>query len=140
VDPGKIPEKGGECEIVSGMEIHKKQLRAIRDMITALGYPELSLSDVVLDEKGERKKKEVEKKRKPKEKEDEALTAAQKELVKLKLKLKLDERKFQNVIKACALKNIMLRFIDRLEQIKKRKRYFYRPISSIKAKHVVPKK
>ena len=140
VDPGKIPEKGGECEIVSGMEIHKKQLRAIRDMITALGYPELSLSDVVLDEKGERKKKEVEKKRKAKEKEDEALTAAQKELVKLKLKLKLDERKFQNVIKACALKNIMLRFIDRLEQIKKRKRYFYRPISSIKAKHVVPKK
>jgi hypothetical protein len=140
VDPGKIPEKGGECEIVSGMEIHKKQLRMIRAMITALGYPELSLSDVVLDEKGERKKKEVEKKRKPKDKEEDKLTPAEKEFIKLKLKLKLDERKFQNVIKACALKNIMLRFVDKMERLKAGKRYFYRPISSIKAKHFVPSK
>jgi hypothetical protein len=55
------------------------------------------------------------------------------ERMKVETKLKIDSRKFQNVIKACALKNIILRLIDKLET--GRKRYFYRPVSTIKTNH-----
>jgi len=136
VDPGIVPEKGGECEIVSSIEIHKKLLRAIREMIEGIGYPPFLLTDAVLDEKGERKKEKDEKKRRTKKGDaDEGLTAAQKEFLKIKTKLSIDSRKFQNVVKACALKNIILRLIDKLEKAQGRLRYFYRPISALKSKH-----
>jgi hypothetical protein len=136
VDPGIVPEKGGECEIVSSIEIHKKLLRAMREMMEGLGYPPFLLTDAVLDEKEERKKGTEEKKRRTKKKgEEEDLTPAQKEFIKVKTKLKLDSRKFQNVVKACALKNIILRLIDKLERAAGRLRYFYRPIAALKSKH-----
>jgi hypothetical protein len=57
------------------------------------------------------------------------------ERFKIETKLSIDSRKFQNVIKACALKNIILRLIDILEKEKGQKRYFYRPISAMKSNH-----
>ena len=134
VDVGNVPEKGGECEIVSSIELHKKGLREIRDRILKpLSYPIFLLADTVLNEKEDRKKddgKQVKKKK--------AVTegsAENKEFLKVQTKLILDSRKFQNVVKACALKNIILRLIDKLERQKGGKRYFYRPISAIKSKH-----
>jgi len=122
VDPGVAPEKGGECEIVSSIEKHKILLRDMRTMITDLGYPPFLLTPAVLEEKGEA----VKEKKKAGE-----LTALQ----KTQMRLKSDRRKFQNVQKACALTNILLRMIDSLEVKASRKRYFYRPIAAIKSKH-----
>lgn len=145
VDPGVQPEKGGECEIVSSIEIHKKQLREIRTMLVGLGYPEFLLSDVVLDEKGARKK-DVEgvavgavaakpTKKKQKDMATGVENAARAAVLKLRSKLALDSRKFQNVVKACALKNIILRLLDKLETARIGKRYFYRPVAALKARH-----
>jgi hypothetical protein len=160
VSQGVQPEKGGECEIVSSIEGHKKGLRAIRSMIVDLGYPQFLLDESVLNEKGTRAAEDKKKKadvaasvykevytrlRNTGVKESEAIkkaTEARKKAIekspdrlKLEAKLLLDTRKFQNVIKACALKNIILRLIDKLETKKGGKRYFYRPISAIKSNH-----
>jgi hypothetical protein len=142
VDPGVKPEKGGECEIVSNIESHKKGLREIREMIVALGYPAFLLREEVLEEKKERQK------------ETAAALAAAGEAAKRKkkgtagaeegaaggprafTKLRLDSRKFQNVVKACALKQIVLRLVDLLEARRAAgKRYFFRPVAAVKAGH-----
>ena len=162
VGVGVQPEKGGECEIVSSIETHKKGLRAIRDMITGgtLKYPPFLLTDAVLNEKEIRgtlaKKEKVEAGASLYKKvyttalesgvsEEEAKGLGTKarndaikqspERFKIETKLSIDSRKFQNVIKACALKNIILRLIDVLEREKGQKRYFYRPISAMKSNH-----
>jgi hypothetical protein len=145
VDPGAAPEKGGECEIVSSIASHKKGLREIREMIEALGYPAFLAREEILGEKDERKKEAgtpVPKVKKKKGKGDEELTPRRAEFLKAQAKLRLDSRKFQNVVKACVLKNILLRMVDRLEGEKvggaaapKPKKYFYRPIAAIKSRH-----
>jgi hypothetical protein len=157
VNPGTPPEKGGECEIVSSIEGHKKSLRVIREMIIRLGYPPFLLVDSVLDEKDSRKPEEKKKKldtamavykdtlsvskSRGLENAEAIATRAKEEFeksperIKIETKLKIDSRKFQNVIKACALKDIILRLIDKLEHDKAGKRYFYRPISAIKSNH-----
>jgi hypothetical protein len=101
-------------------------------MIVKVGYPPFLIIDSVLNEKEERKKERDDKKKK---KKDSELTAAEREVLKMKEKLVDSFRKFQNVIKACALKNITLRMVDKLEAERGGKRYFYRPISAIKSKH-----
>ena len=129
VEPGAKPEKGGECEIVSNIESHKKGLREIREMIVALGYPAFLLREEVLEEKKERQVGPAEAKKKKK-------GAIEDVGAKVHTKLRLDARKFQNVVKACALKNIILRFVDKLETSRAAgKRYFFRPIAAIKAGH-----
>jgi predicted transcriptional regulator len=52
-------------------------------------------------------------------------------------KLHAHRRKFQNSVKHCALKNIILRLIDKLQRSAGggAKRYFYRPIATLKTKH-----
>jgi hypothetical protein len=138
VDAGITPEKGSECEIVSKIENHKELLRRMKTMILALGYPPFLLTDSVLDEKDERKKDvAVSKKKKGKGEAtgDSDMTAAQLRNLKTRARIIGDVRKFQNVEKACALKNIILRFVDILEKKAGRKRYFYRPVSAIKSKH-----
>jgi hypothetical protein len=141
VDPGITPEKGSECESISTIQGHKEQLAAIGVMIKALGYPPFLLIDSVLYEKDERKKEKdataatKKKKAKGEAAGDSDMTAAQLRNMKTRTRIISDIRKFQNVQKACALKNIILRFIDILEKKAGRKRYFYRPISTIKSKH-----
>jgi hypothetical protein len=132
VDPGQPLEKGKECENISNMTDHKIQLKQIRDMIVALGYPPFLIIDSVLNEKEERSVKRELLKKKKKESE---MTAEEHEIVKMKDKLVDSFRKFQNVVKACTLKNITLRLIDKLEKLRGGKRYFYRPISAVKSKH-----
>ena len=135
VKKGAVPEKGKECENVSTIAGHKDQLVAIRALLDSLGYPPFLLIDAVLNEKEQRVKTEAVKAAKKQKVvgEDEG-TPMEREMRKVKEKLVKDVRKFQNVIKACALKNIILRMIDRLE-VGKGKRYFYRPISAIKTRH-----
>ena len=135
VNKGKNPEKGKECENVSTMSGHKDQLRMIREMVVALGYPEFLLTDAVLNEKEDRAKAKVAEKGGKKKKEEDGLTPMEREEKKMQEKLFKDVRKFQNVIKACALKNIMLRMVDKLERGKQRLRYFYRPVLAIKTRH-----
>lgn len=135
VNKGKNPEKGKECENVSTMSGHKDQLRLMRDMITALGYPPFLLTETVLNEKEDRAKAKVAEKGGKKKKEEDGLSPMEREEKKMQEKLFKDVRKFQNVIKACALKNIMLRMVDKLERGKGRMRYFYRPILAIKTRH-----
>lgn len=136
VNKGVVPEKGKECENVSTIDGHKVQLRQIRDMIGALGYPPFLLSDSVLNEKeGRAIGKETDKGGKKKKDEDDGLNPMEREQKKMREKLFKDVRKFQNVIKACALKNIILRMVDILEKKKARLRYFYRPVAAIKTRH-----
>jgi len=132
VNKGNIPHKGKECENVSTIDGHKEQLRLIREMIEALGYPPLLLRDTILNEKQTRVKDSV---KLPKKKEDDNLSPMEREQKQMREKLFKDTRKFQNAIKACALKNIILRMVDKMERQNKRLRYFYRPIATIKAKH-----
>ena len=135
VNKGVVPEKGKECENVSTIDGHKEQLRQIRTMIGLLGYPPFLLSDAVLNEKeGRAQAKEAEKGAK-KGKGDDGLTPLEREQKKVRDKLYKDVRKFQNVIKACALKNIILRMTDKMERQKKGLRYFYRPVAAIKTRH-----
>jgi hypothetical protein len=128
VNKGVIPNKGKECENVSTISGHKKQLVEIREILVALGYPPFLLTDSVLNEKDQREKPEDATKKK---KGAERMTDEN----KMKETLLKNTRKFQNVVKACSLKNIILRMLDKLERSKKRKRYFYRPIATIKSKH-----
>ncbi len=132
VNKGNIPHKGKECENVSTIDGHKEQLRLIREMIEALGYPPLLLRDTILNEKQTRVKDSV---KLPKKKEDDNLSPMEREQKQMREKLFKDTCKFQNAIKACALKNIILRMVDKMERQNKRLRYFYRPIATIKAKH-----
>jgi len=132
VSKGVVPEKGKECENVSNFAGHKEQLQQIGEMLKTLGYPPFLLVDTVLNEKELRVKGEAGKL----EKKDEAEVAqANREMQRVKDKLIKDFRRFQNVIKACALKNIILRMLDKMESEAGRKRYFYRPIAAIKTKH-----
>lgn len=133
VNKGKIPEKGKECENVSTIDGHKEQLREIRNIIIQLGYPQFLLSDEILNEKDGRTQDAM---RGPKKKKDDnALSPIEQEKRKQREKLMKDIRKFQNVFKACALKNIILRMVDKMERQHNRLRYFYRPIAAIKTKH-----
>jgi hypothetical protein len=134
VEPGVQPNKGGECTIVTSIDSHKQELVQIREMIEALRYPPFLTRDEILNEKEARKKVQAAKEEKRKgEKADDPRRA---EFMKIQSKLRLDSRKFQNVVKACALKDIILRMIDLLEREKPgAKRYFYRPIAAIKTRH-----
>ena len=120
--PGGKPEKGGECSIVSTISFHIRMLKEIATLMVAEGYPKFILVDEVLDEKA----------RKKKEKED-AKAAGRKSVVAPRNPL----RSFENAIRACALKDIILRWIDVMQQRKGagNKRYFYRPIAALKTGH-----
>jgi hypothetical protein len=136
VDPGIKPEKGGECEIVSNIESHKKGLREIRDMIVALGYPAFLLRDEVLEEKKERQTKEAAAAGEAAKRKKKGPGVADDTAPKAVTKLRIDSRKFQNVVKACALKQIVLRLVDLLERRRAAgKHYFFRPVAAVKAGH-----
>jgi hypothetical protein len=111
---GTKPEKGGECEIVSTITYHIKMLKEIAEIMDGLGYKRLILRDEVLDEKERRK--------------------AQKKAGAAAVVNPL--RQFQNTIRACALKNLILRWLDKMERKKERGlRFFYRPLAALKSGH-----
>jgi hypothetical protein len=86
--PGGVPEKGGECAIISTISYHVKMLKDISNMMEAEGYPRFILVDEVLDEKARKKAERA-----------EAKAAGRKSTV---VSLKI-ERKFENALRACAL-------------------------------------
>jgi len=111
---GTKPEKGGECEIVSTITYHITMLKAIAELMDERGYKRLILRDEVLDEKERRKAQKK-----------AGTKAAPNPL-----------RQFQNTIRACALKNLILRWLDRMEQGRAAGiRFFYRPIAALKSGH-----
>ena len=118
--PGGAPEKGGECAIISTISFHVKMLKDISNMLEAEGYPRFILVDEVLDEKA---RKRVER--------AEAKAAGRKSTVVSGR----EERTFENAVKACALKNIVLRWMTIMQDAKGGKRYFFRPIAAMKSGH-----
>lgn len=140
VPPGTKPEKGGECSIVSTISFHIRMLKDIAKLMEADGYPTFILKDEYLDEKAIKRRQENEAK--------EAAKAAGKKFEKemilppvratqyaKKGKHLFKTRTFENAVRACALKNIILRMIDFLQVKTGGRRYFYRPVAALKSDH-----
>jgi hypothetical protein len=145
VQPGTKPEKGGECSIVSTIAFHVRMLKDISDLMAAEGYPRLILTEEYLDERVRIKAA----KKAAKEAAEEAKKAGRKyepgpaepaEPVRTgefarKGKQPFKTRQFENAIRACALKDIILRWIDYLQRKKGGKRFFFRPVAALKTGH-----
>jgi len=108
--------KGTECSIVSTMTTHIAMLKDIAKLMVEEGYPRFLLIDDILDEK---------------KKQQKAKKAGAK-----------DKRIVENAIRACTLKDIILRWMDRMQELELKggtrevwKRYFYRPIAAKKTGH-----
>lgn len=134
VPPGTKPEKGSECSIVSTISIHIRMLKDIAKMIEAEDYPKFMLVDEYLDEKAIRKRQQDEAKAAGKKAEKDPTTVRTTQYAK-KGKHPFKTRTFENAIRACALKDIILRMIDFLQVNKGGKRSFYRPIPAMKSDH-----
>lgn len=135
VPPGTNPEKGGECSIVSTISFHIRMLKDIAELLTREGYPKFILTDENLDEKALKRTEAVAKSGgttsdKPKIKDIERTTQ-----YAIKNGKKFKTRKFENAVRACALKNIILRWMDIMQVEKGGLRYFYRPIAALKTNH-----
>lgn len=133
--PGGKVEKGKECAIDSTIAHHIKMLKEIADMIVGLGYPRFILTEEILDEKARRVAEKKTAKASGKKSAAGGVTAARNPL-----------RSFENAIRACALKNVILRWLDGMEETRARRagaggaaatarRYFFRPIASAKVGH-----
>jgi len=140
VPPGAKPEKGGECSIVSTISFHIRMLKDIAELMEMEGYPKFILTDTYLDVK--------ELKRKQDEEAEEAAKVSGKKFEKgkvsdiirttkyaIKSGKPFKTRKFENAVRACALKNIILRWMDFMQVEKGGRRYFYRPIAALKSDH-----
>jgi hypothetical protein len=133
VAPGKSPEKGRECTIVSAISYHITELKAMGEMLAREGFPKFILTEEVLDEKTRRLKERA-----------DAKAAGRATQARADIKVcgssepnARSTRSFENSTRACALKNIILRWLDDMNQRRGagRLRYFYRPIASIKTGH-----
>ena len=120
--PGGKPEKGGECAIISTISYHIQMLKRISDILVEEGYPRFILIDTILDEKARQKK------------EKEEAKAQGRKPVPIP---KRGNRTFENAVRACALKDIILRWMNIMQSKKegKAKRYFYRPVAALKSGH-----
>ena len=95
-------------------------LKTISDLLVTEGFPKFILTDDILDEKARAKK--------------------EKELAKATGRVPVQYRKtkktFENAVRACALKDIMLRWMDiMVNKAGPKRRYFYRPVSALKSGH-----
>ena len=120
--PGGKLEKGGECAIVSTISYHITMLKQISELLVADGLPRFILTDEILDEKTRKKK------------EREVAKATGRKVV---VEARRPGRVFENAVRACALKDIMLRFMDIMGRKRNPpgKRYFYRPVAAMKSGH-----
>jgi hypothetical protein len=124
VKPGKAPEKGSECAIISTISHHIVLLKELGKVLEECGYPRFLLRDEVLDEK-------------------ERIQIMKKEAKAAGRIYKAERdplRSFENTIRACTLKDLILRWLDKMEGRimegrKKGLRYFYRPIAAAKSGH-----
>ena len=157
---GGKPEKGAECAIVSTVLFHKQMLVGkliggvetditIAGIMKSLGYKELILRKDIMYETDFRKLKKKEKKLEDEVKKGQQDKAGALESIKAdiasasaafrggEVKLKIKERSFENVERACALNELILRWIDIMEESKpNKKKYFYRPVAAFKTRHL----
>ena len=97
-------------------------------MYVASGYPRFILTEEILDEKAKLKKARADAK------------AAGRKFTATTGTNPL--RLFENAVKACALKDISLRWLDAMElrsgggAAGAKKRYFYRPVAAFKSGHL----
>jgi hypothetical protein len=89
-------------------------LKEISDILVAEGFPRFILTDDVLDVKAKKKQAKL--------------------LAKSAAAIGGAPRVFENAVKACALKDIILRWLD-LMKADTGKRYFYRPVAALKSGH-----
>jgi hypothetical protein len=134
VQPGTKPEKGGECSIVSTIAFHVRMLKDIAELMAAEGYPKFILTDEYLDEKARKKKAKDDAKAAGKKYEGDVEPIRMGAFGK-KGKQPFKTRNFENAIRACALKNIILRWIDIMQVKKAGKRFFFRPVAALKSGH-----
>jgi hypothetical protein len=140
VAAGTKPEKGGECSIVSTIALHIIMLKEIAGLMEKEGYPTFILVEKYLDEKILRKKQEEKAEEEAKrtgqkyEKSVSDITIRATSYAK-KGKHPFKTRTFENAVRACALKDIILRWIDIMQKQKAGRRYFYRPIAALKSGH-----
>jgi hypothetical protein len=122
-DPGGKLEKGGECAIISAISHHITMLKQVSEMLVAEGFPRFILTEDILDEKTRKKK------------EREVAKATGRKVVS---EVRRPGRVFENAVRACALNDIILRWMDIMMKVSPRpgaKRYFYRPIAALKSGH-----
>jgi hypothetical protein len=127
---GAIPEKGGECGNISTVSFHVSMLVRLGQQMQSRGEVEVVLTSAKNDE-GVEQGSLVE--LRPQWLVDHLAT--------LKTKSQLNEyfskcpwqKHPRNSVRACALKDLLLRYLD----AKKvgGKRWFYRPVASLKTKH-----
>jgi hypothetical protein len=166
---GKL-EKGGECSIVSNIALDKSLLvgswpqqkegeKTISQLLVARGYKRMILEKDIIYETDRRKIKkkydelprQIEKARK--EGKADELAKKESEFASVRAVYEADniaasvfatkssEYVFENVHRACAIIEIILRWLDVMEKGKEgSKRYFYRPVSALKAKHLATAK
>jgi hypothetical protein len=133
-ESGKLPDKGKECTIVSTISYHITDLKAMGEVLVEEGYPKFILTEDVLDEKARRRREK-----------EEAKAAGRKgpdRIAEIKVCGSREPnakgtRSFENSSRACALKDIVLRWLDVMSRRKGAgaRRYFYRPIAAAKTKH-----
>jgi len=135
VQPGTKPEKGGECSIVSTIAFHIRMLKDIGVLMAAEGYPKLILTEEYLDEKERIKVAKKAAKDAGRKYEPGAAEPIRVGEFARKGKQPFKTRQFENAIRACALKDIILRWIDYLQRKKGGKRFFFRPVAALKTGH-----
>jgi superfamily II DNA or RNA helicase len=132
VAPGTKPEKGGECSIVSTIAFHIRMLKDIAGLMEAEGYPKFILTEQYLDVKAQKKTAKA---------AGAAAGAAEPVRTGVYSLMKggkpFKTRSFENAVRACALKDIILRWTDIMQRRKAptAKRFFYRPVAALKSGH-----
>ena len=130
---GKV-EKGSECAIVSTISFHIRMLKEIAENLVKEGFPKFILIEDVLDEKTRKKGAAG-----AAEAGATVATAANVKICGSRETTAKLTRTFQNSSRACALKDIILRWMDIMLSAGtapvKGRRYFYRPIAAAKTGH-----
>jgi hypothetical protein len=109
-------------------------LKDIGALMEQEGYPRLILTEQYLDEKERIKQAKKEAKEGKVKYEGVADPVRTGEFAR-KGKQPFKTRQFENAIRACALKDIVLRWIDFFQRRRGGKRYFFRPVAALKSGH-----
>jgi hypothetical protein len=106
---GVAPGDGEECKIIQKVSHHLTMLYKIGEILVSQGFPDFDLTTSVLYKK-------------------KVVKGAE----------EIESRQVESAIRYCALKEIILRWMD-ISKVAN-KRWFYRPISSAKTKHTAKTK
>ena len=99
-----LPSNGEECKIIQKVSHHLTMLYKIGTILASEGFPDFDLTSSILYKKKTTKDSET-----------------------------VETRQVESAIRYCALKEIILRWMDIMNV--SNKRWFYRPVSSFKSRH-----